>query len=125
MKRLLSIASLAVVFSLAGLACTPDSSIREVGVRNNCSTDVEVSIASSAANIKSSGIVIGPGETRGVRGFGDLSTVHARWGVPGVELDDSLPVVTYEPEDLVVANPEEENENGVEFYFIVEGSDCP
>lgn len=124
MKRLTTIAAILLTAGLL-VGCTPDSGIREIAARNSCDSAVQVDLTAFESSLEATGTHVPPGETVELGGFGDIETVHARWGPTGVELDDSFPVFSYEPDELIAATDEEEQQDGYEFYFVIEGSACP
>ncbi len=123
------ITALLFVTTTALTACTPDSALRNIGARNNCNTPIQVEYDRIVENIGSYRNDIQPGETQYLVTAGDSSDVNARFGPvlddPEAQLDESLPILTYAPSELEIATPEEEEADGYEFYFIIEGDLCP
>jgi hypothetical protein len=113
----------AIVLTVLGLAtgCVGDPG-RGISARNNCDGAVQVALGAAESNLPDVQTKdISPGETVELGGFGDLSTLYARWGPTGVELDDSFPTVVFEPDDLIAAPDLGDDE----FYFVIEGDGCP
>lgn len=123
MNRTTTATTIAILLAAAGLltGCVGDPG-RSISARNNCDTEVQVALGAAESNLPSAQSKnIAPGETVELGGAGDLSTLYAQWGPTGVELDDSFPVVAYEPDELIAAPDVGDNE----FYFIIEGDSCP
>ena len=113
------------------MACTPDSALRNIGARNNCNTPIQVEEASIIGSVGYKTSRVEPKKTAYLSTFVDSGDVYVRVGPalndPDTEarLDESLPILTYAPGELEIATPEEEEQDGYEFYFIIEGDLCP
>ena len=123
------IAALLLMTTTALTACTPNSALRNIGARNNCNTPIQVEEASIIGSVGNRRTDAEPGQTAYLSTFGDLGDVYVRVGPvlkdPEAQLDESLPILTYAPGELEIATPEEEDQDGYEFYFIIEGDLCP
>ena len=123
------ITALLFLTTTALTACTPDSALRNIGARNNCNTPIQVEDNITIENIGSYRNDVQPGETQYLGTFTDSRDIYVRVGTvlndPEAQLDESLPVHTYEPGELEIATPEEEEQDNYEFYFVIEGDLCP
>ncbi len=122
-------ATLLFLTTSALTACTPDSALRNIGARNNCNTPIQVETADSSAAVGQRRESVQPGRSSYLGTATDNSTMYVRVGPvlddPEAQLDESLPVLTYKPGELEIATPEEEEADGYEFYFVIEGDLCP
>ncbi len=123
------ITALLFLTTTAVTACTPDVALRDLGARNNCNTPIQVEEAEIEGSIGNRRTDVKPGQTAYLSTFGDLGDVYVRVGPvlddPEAQLDESLPILTYAPSELEIATPEEEEADGYEFYFVIEGDLCP
>ncbi len=129
MNRLTLTTTLSLLTGATLTACTPDSAHNAVAARNNCNTPIQVEDAVTPNQIGFYRNDVEPGKTLYLGTSGDVSTIYVRVGSvlddPEARLDESLPILTYKPDELLIATPEEEKQDGYEFYFIIEGDLCP
>ncbi len=129
MNRTLLATPLGFLTGMMLTACTPDSALRDIGARNNCNTPIQIEEASTFDNVGYKRTVVDPSQTIPLSTFVDSGDVYVRVGSvlddPEARLDESLPVLSYAPDELLIATPEEEKQDGYEFYFIIEDDLCP